>query len=127
MEIKDAIISTLAEIEEITNEVRNEAQKAKKVEEKTEEKVVKKAASNNGNAKVVARPAQQPQKNSYPEHHRVEELEYLKSVRDRVLVLFEGLQAPTNQELEKKVDLILKFMEFQLATIDERIKNISKK
>ena len=123
MEIKDAIISTLAEIENITNEVVAETKKAKPA---PQQKVTKKVAPNSkSNGKVVAKPAQ-PQK-SYQEHHRVDELEYLKSVRDRVLVLFEGLQSPNNQAMEKKVDMILKFMEFQLATIDERIKIISKK
>lgn len=54
-----------------------------------------------------------------------EELRFLTSLRERVLVLFEGIQSPNNKNIEAKVDLILNFFEYQLAVIDERIEQIS--
>ena len=46
---------------------------------------------------------------------------YLKSIRERMLVLFEGLQSPQNKNLEDKLELTLNFLEYTLATIDERL------
>lgn len=52
------------------------------------------------------------------------EAKFLNSLRERVLVIFEGLQSPNNRNLDAKVDLIINFMEYQLAIIDERLDNI---
>ncbi|MEO0275558.1 MAG: hypothetical protein ABIM60_02085, partial [candidate division WOR-3 bacterium] len=52
------------------------------------------------------------------------ELRFLTSLRERVLVLFEGLQSPNNRNIEAKVDLILNFLEYLLAVIDERIESL---
>jgi hypothetical protein len=51
---------------------------------------------------------------------------FLNSVRERVLVLFEGLQSPNNRNIEAKVDLIINFLEYKLAIIDERLEKIQK-
>lgn len=54
-----------------------------------------------------------------------EELRFLTSLRERVLVLFEGIQSPNNKNIEAKADLMLNFFEYQLAIIDERIDQLS--
>ena len=41
-------------------------------------------------------------------------------MQERILVLFEGLQSPNNRNIEDKVDMILNFLEFTLAIIDEK-------
>ncbi len=51
---------------------------------------------------------------------------FLESIRERLLVLFEGFQAPNNTNLEAKIDMTLNFLEFTLATIDARIENLDK-
>jgi hypothetical protein len=51
---------------------------------------------------------------------------FLNSVRERILVLFEGLQSPNNRNIEAKVDLIINFLEYQLAVVDERLEKIQK-
>ena len=51
------------------------------------------------------------------------ETRFLSSLRERVLVIFEGLQAPNNRSLDAKVDLIINFLEYQLAIVDERLEN----
>jgi len=54
------------------------------------------------------------------------EVLFLESLRERLLVLFEGLQAPNNNKLEAKVDLLLNFLEYTLASIDKRIQRVKK-
>jgi len=52
------------------------------------------------------------------------ELRFLQNLRERILVLFEGFQSPNNVKIEAKVDLILNFLEYTLASIDERSEEI---
>jgi len=47
--------------------------------------------------------------------------EFLKNLRDRLLVLFEGLQSPNTQNLDVKLDVTLNFLEYLLAKIDEKL------
>lgn len=54
------------------------------------------------------------------ERHYLEEERFLNSLQERILVLFEGLQSPNNRNIENKVDMILNFLEFTLAIIDEK-------
>ena len=50
----------------------------------------------------------------------LEEERFLNALQERILVLFEGLQSPNNRNIETKVDMILNFLEFTLAIIDEK-------
>ena len=50
----------------------------------------------------------------------LEEERFLNALQERILVLFEGLQSPNNRDIETKVDMILNFLEFTLAIIDEK-------
>jgi len=55
------------------------------------------------------------------------EVLFLNSLRERMLVLFEGFQAPNNTALEAKIDLTLNFLEYVLASIDTRLDQIKGK
>jgi hypothetical protein len=120
VELKDVILSTLAEMEdnETTKKVLNSSIRAKnipspepvevkpealvmesKIEEKVEEPVI---PSSEG------------------------ELLFLNSLKERLLVLFEGFQAPNNTNIEAKVDMTLNFLEYALATIDSRAEQLKK-
>ena len=50
----------------------------------------------------------------------LEEERFLNALQERIFVLFEGLQSPNNRNIETKVDMILNFLEFTLAIIDEK-------
>lgn len=50
----------------------------------------------------------------------LEEERFLNALQERILVLFEGLQSPNNRNIETKVDMILNFLEYTLAIIDEK-------
>ncbi len=54
------------------------------------------------------------------------EAEFLSAIKERILVLFEGLNAFEKGDLNACVELNLKFMEFLLASIENRLENLSK-
>ena len=54
------------------------------------------------------------------------EAEFLSAIKERILVLFEGLNAFEKGDLNARVELNLKFMEFLLASIKNRLENLSK-
>jgi len=112
MELKDVILSTLAEMEETPTE---ESQKLEP--QKSEETIEKKQAPVEENKTIV----KDTSLSSLDE-----EMIYLNSIRERLLVLFEGFQAPNNTDIEAKVDMTLNFLEYVLATIDSRMEVLQK-
>jgi len=106
MELKDVILSTLAEMEEDAP-LKSVEETAKEAVE--EERVEETSQQINDNT---------PSMDS--------ELMYLNSIRERLLVLFEGFQAPNNSNIEAKVDMTLNFLEYTLATIDARVEKLEK-
>ncbi|MFA6191974.1 MAG: hypothetical protein WC665_06445 [Sulfurimonas sp.] len=121
MELKDVILSTLAEMED--NEV---ARKALEISEYDIKEMVR-PNLNNINAIIkqeteIEIEVQAETRGSTPES----ELMYLNSIRERLLVLFEGFQAPNNTNIEAKVDMTLNFLEYVLATIDNRVENLKR-
>ncbi len=97
MELKDIVLSTLAEIDEEVGK------------ENEEENVQKRDFKKDDVA--LSEPSQ------------LNEEQFLSNLRERILVLFEGFKAPNNRNIEAKVDLTLNFLEYLLATIDERLKD----
>lgn len=55
------------------------------------------------------------------------EAEFLNALKERILVLFEGLNAFDKGDIEARVELNLKFMEFLLASIDDRLEHLPKR
>ncbi len=97
MELKDIVLSTLAEIdEERCDEAEEES--TQKTESKREDVALS-------------------------EPKKLDEEQFLNNLRERILVLFEGFKAPNNKNIEAKVDLTLNFLEYLLATIDERLED----
>lgn len=103
MELKDVILSTLAEMEDDDSLVKPTNQL---VEEETLE--VEADYETEDDTLVDS------------------ELVYLNSIRERLLVLFEGFQSPNNANIEAKVDMTLNFLEYTLATIDLRVQTLEK-
>jgi len=105
MELKDVILSTLAEMETTQEEVVTPSVTPVQVQE----------------PKITA--IEQSVENEIQESNPLnsDEEKFLQSVRERLLVLFEGFQSPNNKEIEAKVDLTLNFLEYLLSTIDTRL------
>jgi len=116
MELKDVILSTLAEMEEGS----------------AEESIP--ATLPAGRAETAVRPERSDRIENAAQRFagmsgtelREDECRFLESVKERLLVLFEGFQSPNNTQIEAKVDLTLNFLEYLLATIDNRVENIKK-
>lgn len=109
MELKDVILSTLAEIEEIAS-----------VPEPVEQPVAIKSDE------PLSYPVDSIEELAAPLNVRDDEARMLEGIRERLLVLFEGFQSPNNVQIEAKVDLTLNFFEYLLATIDNRLETIKK-
>lgn len=104
MELKDMIISTLAELEvSVEKEDMQDIQKSETVKNID-----------------VSSPMDIDSITS-------SEKQFYENIRERILVLFEGFQSPNNKNIEAKVDLTLNFLEYLLATIDERLENLKNK
>ena len=119
MELKDVILSTLAEME-----TDDSSKQASGFEVK---ETIKPTIKKNDN-----KPQEEPQEDTEVEKpletgsELESELKYLNSIRERLLVLFEGFQAPNNKNIEAKVDMTLNFLEYVLATIDNRVESLKK-
>ncbi len=98
MELKDIVLSTLAEIDN-----------SDKIEISDDEQSAKENICLN-NEEIEN------------DHLNTKEEIFLKNLRERILALFEGFKSPNNKNIEAKVDLTLNFLEYLLATIDARLK-----
>jgi len=118
MELKDVILSTLAEIEELSTI----SETAEPLERTIKEKPFQPAEE----AAVPNPPIIETVQTVIETVHAVrdDEARMLEGIRERLLVLFEGFQSPNNTQIEAKVDLTLNFLEYLLATIDNRLETI---
>lgn len=115
MELKDVILSTLAEIEELST-----------LPESVEERSVEEKPRRVVDEPVYKQPIVETVQTVIETVHAVrdDEARMLEGIRERLLVLFEGFQSPNNTQIEAKVDLTLNFLEYLLATIDNRLDTI---
>lgn len=135
MELKEAILQTLAEIDasqtqtNLPNQINSPQQEIKQEREAlldilpTEENLHKNSldSQNPYERKIEKLDLKNTEElkqiliKQYKEEER-----FLNAMQERILVLFEGLQSPNNRNIEDKVDMILNFLEFTLAIIDEK-------
>ena len=100
MELKDIVLSTLAEIDNDIPQNENEVS-------------LDKAKTDDNNSPTTS-------------HLHTKEEQFLKNLRERILVLFEGFKSPNTQNIEAKLDMTLNFLEYLLASIDERLNEYKK-
>lgn len=115
MELKDVILSTLAEMDE-AQPTESQSQKVSSIVQRVD--VLKKISLPDTPVEKIV---------TDEEPHSTSELNFLVSLREKLLVLFEGFQAPNNANLEAKIDLTLNFLEFVLVSIDSRIEECEKR
>jgi len=106
MELEDAILSTLKEIED--------KGKSKLLQPKKKPFEVKEK-------KELSKTEDVSEHKIETEDSSLDERAYLMSMRERLLVLFEGFQAPNNTNIEAKIDLVLNYLEYVLASVDARL------
>ena len=113
MELKDVIMSTLAEMEEV-------APRQESSQFEIKEKIVLQKNT------AILEKEEIIEEETVVESSHDNELVYLNSIRERLLVLFEGFQAPNNTNIEAKIDMTLNFLEYTLATIETRVELLEK-
>ncbi|HIC44596.1 MAG TPA: hypothetical protein EYO73_10060 [Sulfurimonas sp.] len=101
MELKDVILSTLEELEH------------------TKEELLKPKTLT-----LSSQKSHNEAKDSHALSPTNNEALFLKNMKERIHVLFEGFQSPNNANIEAKVDLTLNFLEFLLSSIETRLKEI---
>ena len=116
MELKDVILSTLAEMEDIKPDINNQ----KSIDDF--QLVIKQEIKQEIKPEVK----QEIEPEIEEEQVICNEMLFLTSIRERLLVLFEGFQAPNNTNIEAKVDMTLNFLEYVLVTIDSRIDELER-
>lgn len=55
-----------------------------------------------------------------------EECEFLEMLQERLLVLFDGLNAPQHNNIESKLHITMNFLEYELSVIAERLNDIKR-
>jgi len=119
MELKDVILSTLAELDDVVMQtIPVKSQEA--VVEVEETMVIKPIEEEMSSVQSFGSGLSQ----EMPSVGSDDEVRMLEGIRERLLVLFEGFQSPNNVNIEAKVDLTLNFFEYLLATIDNRLETI---
>jgi len=122
MELKDMILSTLKELEEVVpkEEQQQILQPPRKREEvEFEPEPLLEITEEINTIKAYAMPHEMEEE---PCHEN--QKQFYMNLRERILVLFEGFQSPNNKNIEAKVDLTLNFLEYLLATIDEQLEQM---
>lgn len=119
MELKDVILSTLAELDDIV--IQTVPTKVQKAAVSTEEIVGYKSIEEKVPTELSFETVLTQE---MPNVGSDDEVRMLEGIRERLLVLFEGFQSPNNVNIEAKVDLTLNFFEYLLATIDNRLDTI---
>ena len=122
MELKDVILSAIAEIGEETGISRAPQQE----EEAPEGRSAPRTAAAPEGAMPPAEPKRPAESVAAATAKRREEREFLEQLRERLLVFFEGFQSPNNRKTEAKIDLTLNFLEYLLALLDERIDRLKR-
>ncbi|EJB85569.1 CiaD-like domain-containing protein [Helicobacter pylori] len=49
---------------------------------------------------------------------------FLKSLLERTLVLFQGMQALEEKEAMKRLDLVVRFLQYQLSVLEKRLESL---
>ncbi len=111
MELKELILETLEELDE---KIAADGVRAQALLKEQEERV---------EAEILSRIEAESEKEepSASMENESDEVAFLEHTRERLLVLFEGLQAPETKNLEAKLDITLNFLEYYLATIEDRL------
>jgi len=109
MELKELILSTLEELDERIAEDSAESL-LNEQEAQIESEIFKEQRDPN-----------KEQESEKPSEDLDDEVAFLEHAKERLLVLFEGLQTEEIKGLEAKLDITLNFLEYQLAIIEDRL------
>ena len=127
MELKDIVLAAIGDIQK-----EEEIQKLKEIEQNVSksENIRKQKTSS---VKKIPKKDEKPLRTSAQQVEKeqianfLNEEKFLKKLKERILVLFEGFSSPKNKNIEDKLDITINFLEYLLSLVDERIEIIDKK
>lgn len=116
MELKELILSTLEELDKkIAADGVKAEEELKAQEERVEQDILE---------RIEAEGHQNELEKELEVQEESDEVAFLEHSKERLLVLFEGLQAEETKNLDAKLDITLNFLEYYLANIEERLEKI---
>ncbi len=126
MELKDMILSTLKELEEVApKEEQPQTLQPPRKRESEEVSFEPEPLLEITEEINTIRAYAMPHENIVEDESCSEsQKQFYINLRERILVLFEGFQSPNNKNIEAKIDLTLNFLEYLLATIDEQLEQM---
>lgn len=137
MELKEMILSTLKELEEVvpkeetpqsSTPTLQPLQPPRKREERDENQHEESVtpSSLHGENEELSMPSKIAEMIDSDDAYVESQKQFYVNLRERILVLFEGFQSPNNKNIEAKIDLTLNFLEYLLATVDEQLEKMEK-
>ena len=128
MELKDMILSTLKELEEVVPKEEQlqtlQPPRKRELEREREEVEFEPEPLLEITEEINAIKAYAMPHEIEDESCHENQKQFYVNLRERILVLFEGFQSPNNKNIEAKIDLTLNFLEYLLATIDEQLEQM---
>ncbi|PAF46817.1 hypothetical protein BKH46_06275 [Helicobacter sp. 12S02634-8] len=128
MELKDMILQTLTEIQEspYPQSPKEHAREAHNThihnQQDTRENQAKGQNQERGqNQKIEQDVCKQTSPTPPKTHSTKAELDFLYALKEKTLVLFEGLQSPQAKDLSAKLDLVINYLQYQLSIIDQKL------
>lgn len=120
------VLSTLADLQDNEEEILQKEQLAKEILSESVFVESKPAPAENSTITELKKELEEiAKKEPTKEIEKTEilgsEKEFLEKIKLRLLVLFEGLSDPATKAVDAKVDLIINFLEYHLAMIEERL------
>ncbi|ASM37246.1 hypothetical protein CSF_1397 [Campylobacter sputorum bv. faecalis CCUG 20703] len=94
------------------------------LEQEREQQIYKSEQKVDDNAHNIAQIKQEL--NQIDGDNNTKEQIFLQNTKERILVLFEGLNENTKGDISLRLDLTIKFLEFLLASIENRLDELRK-
>lgn len=113
MELKDMILETLNELS------------TPQPQEKPKAQEIQLNIPQNDLTHMIPPAHTLPQHNA-PSINMREECEFLELLQERLLVLFEGLNAPQNKNIESRLNITINFLEYQLSVLQRRLEDLKR-
>lgn len=120
METKEAILTTISELSKQENQEKSKERDDIDLNAKSNPQAATQDSQNNGaNIFIDIKEASESVATKFDD-----EISTLLALREKSLVLFEGLKHSKDSSLEMKLEMTLNYLEYQLYIIEDRIKTL---
>lgn len=121
------VSAELEKIEALQNKKQEELERENLKKELLAMETREQEATDEAELETSAQSEPEPAVQISPKSREISEEEiFLANLAERIEVLFEGLKQTSEQDLNQRLELTTKFLEFTLANIENRLQNLSK-